>query len=376
MNSPSFQLVVQNRIGARYGKLTTFHGILETPCFWPVGTVGTVKLLKPSDLVHTKSQGMLVNTYHVLVGPGEEILHQTGGFHRWSGWNKPILTDSGGYQVMSLAQKRTLSEEGVIFQSHINGAKFQLRPEDSVRIQRSIGSDICFMLDVCPAYGEPYDAVKTAMEMTSRWAKRNFEAFRSIEPLYGYEQTLWPVIQGGVDIPLRKESTETLLGYSTLGFAIGGLAVGEPKEFMWEVVRTVNEILPIEAPKHLLGVGTPDDLLTAIDLGVDSFDCVLPTRNARHGVAFTSQGVVRIKNEKYKYDHSPLDHQCECECCKTISKSFLRHLYFASEPTAAHWLTIHNVFYYSTLLEKARYHIQNGSYEKFCEQTRIEWNQF
>ncbi|MCX7834731.1 MAG: tRNA guanosine(34) transglycosylase Tgt [bacterium] len=375
MEKPTFEFIVKNQIGPRVGKIRTAHGTIQTPCFWPVGTVGAVKLLKPSDLIQTKAQGMLANTYHLMVGVGEEIVQQNRGLHNWSGWKKPLLTDSGGYQVMSLAQQRTLSEEGVVFRSHRNGEKFMLRPEDSIRIQRSIGADLCFMLDVCPSFGEPLETVKDAMERTSRWAKRNYQAFQSIEPKYGFEQSLWPVIQGGTDVQLRKQSTQELFQWTTLGFAIGGLAVGEPKELMWEAVVAVNETLPMEVPKHLLGVGTPDDLLTAIGLGVDSFDCVLPTRNARHGVAFTSHGIVRVKNERYKEDHEPLDPNCNCECCRTISKSFLRHLYFASEPTAAHWLTIHNVYYYSNLLEQCRFHIQSGTFVKFCETTREQWNQ-
>lgn len=374
MNQVTFSLEVSNQVGYRLGNLFTEHGNIETPCFWPVGTVGSVKTLKPSDLAQTKAQGMLSNTYHLMVGPGMEPIQRNGGLHRWSGWKQPILTDSGGYQVMSLSQRRVLSEEFVLFQSHINGAKFHLSPEDSVRLQRIIGSDICFMLDVCPSFGEPIEKVRESMELTKRWASRNLDAFNAMEPLYGYSQTLWPVIQGGVDLQLRKQSSEEMLKFGSLGYAIGGLAVGEPKPLMWEAVQAVIEVLPVESPKHLLGVGTPDDLLTAIGLGIDSFDCVLPSRNARHGVAFTSEGLVRIKNELHKHSDEKLDKNCTCECCKTISRSFLRHLYFASEPTAAHWLTIHNVYYYSNLLEDARRAIRNQSYDLFCKQVRELWN--
>ncbi len=274
---------------------------------------------------------------------------------------------------MSLAHRRQLSENGVVFQSHIDGSAHELTPESSIATQRAIGADIIFMLDVCPPFGAPETEMREAHNRTLRWAQRNRQAFSEYPALYGHEQTLWAVVQGGVDLQLRREAASTLGEGNDFGYAIGGLAVGEPKELMYPAIAAVTETLPVAAPKHLLGVGTPDDLLDAIALGIDSFDCVLPTRNARHGFAFTSRGIVRIKNERYKIDQMPLDPDCTCPACTQISRSFLRHLYFASEHTAARWLTYHNLSYYHDLLARARDAISENRFDGFVASVRANW---
>ncbi len=370
-----FKLLHGEHCTPRRGELHTPHGIIETPCFWPVGTVGSVKLILPDDLNSTGAQGMLSNTYHLLLRPGDEALTQLGGLHRWGGWKKPILTDSGGFQVMSLATHRKLSEECVLFQSHIDGSKHILSPERSIAIQRAIGADIIFMLDVCPAFEASEKELREAHERTLLWAIRNRRAFAEFPSRYGHDQTLWAVVQGATDLALRREAAATLAEGNDFGYAIGGLAVGEPKELMYPAIAAVTETLPIAAPKHLLGVGTPDDLLSGIALGVDSFDCVLPTRNARHGIAFTSRGIIRIKNERYKLDQEPLDPDCKCACCRQISRSFLRHLYFASEATAARWLTYHNLSYYNQLLTEARDAIAASRFPEFAATKRVGWTE-
>ncbi|MDK9699614.1 MAG: tRNA guanosine(34) transglycosylase Tgt [bacterium] len=374
-----FELLTGEKVSSRRGRLYTPHGIIETPTFWPVGTIGAVKLLTPWQLLATNAQGMLSNTYHLMLRPGTKALIELGGLHRWGCWQKPLLTDSGGFQVMSHAPRRKLSEDGVTFQSHLNGDTFHLTPEESIGIQRAIGADIIFMLDVCPPFGAPEIEMREAHERTLRWASRNRQAFRDLPPLYGNEQTLWPVVQGGTDLTLRKESAEALSEGNDFGYAVGGLAVGEPKELMWPATAAVTETLPVHAPKHLLGVGTPEDLLDAIVLGIDSFDCVLPTRNARHGIAFTSHGIVRIKNEKYKLDELPLDPTCKCDVCNGetggISRSLLRHLYFAAEPNAQALLTYHNVTYYHRLLSDARSAIEQNRYPSFVAETKARWRE-
>jgi len=348
---------------ARTGVLHTDHGPIHTPIFMPVGTAGTVKAVHQRELKEDiKADIILGNTYHLYLRPGLELLENAGGLHKFNGWNGPILTDSGGYQVYSLAENRKIEEKGVTFQSHIDGSRHVFTPEAAMDIQRSIGADIIMAFDECTPYPCEYDYAKNSLAMTHRWLKRCCERFDSTEGRYGYEQTLFPIVQGSVYQDLRKESAEFIASCERDGNAIGGLAVGEPAEMMYEMTELVCDILPADKPRYLMGVGTPANILESIALGVDMFDCVMPTRNARNGMLFTTQGIINIRNEKWKNDLSPIDEELGGYVSTCHSKAYLRHLVHAKEILGAQIASIHNLTFYLWLVRQARTHIEAGDF--------------
>ena len=348
---------------ARAGIVTTDHGTIQTPIFMPVGTVGSVKGVHQRELKEdVKAQIILGNTYHLYLRPGTEILRQAGGLHKFNGWDKPILTDSGGFQVFSLSGTRKLKEEGVTFRSHIDGSKHLFTPENVVDIQRLIGADITMALDECTPGDAPYDYAKKSMEMTHRWLTRGLNHFRETEPLYGYNQTFFPIVQGCVYPELRKQSAEFIASQNCEGNAIGGLAVGEPTEKMYEMIEVVNEILPKDKPRYLMGVGTPANILEAIERGVDMFDCVMPTRNGRNGMLFTLQGTLNMHNKKWANDFSPIDPNGTAYVDTAYSKAYLRHLIMTGELLGMQIASIHNLSFYVWLTQEARKHIIAGDF--------------
>ena len=348
---------------ARTGVLHTEHGLIHTPIFMPVGTAGTVKAVHQRELEHDiKADIILGNTYHLYLRPGLNLLEKAGGLHRFNGWNGPILTDSGGYQVYSLAEKRKIKEEGVTFQSHIDGSRHFFSPEAAMDIQRSIGADIIMAFDECTPYPCEYEYARKSMEMTHRWLSRCCERFDSTEARYGYEQTLFPIVQGSVYKDLRSRSADYIASCKRDGNAIGGLAVGEPAELMYEMTEHVCSILPEDKPRYLMGVGTPANILESIALGVDMFDCVMPTRNARNGMLFTTQGIINIRNEKWKDDLSPIDESLGGYVSTQYSRAYLRHLVQAKEILGAQIASIHNLTFYLWLVRQARQHIEAGNF--------------
>jgi queuine tRNA-ribosyltransferase len=348
---------------ARAGIVTTDHGTIQTPIFMPVGTVGSVKGVHQRELKEdVKAQIILGNTYHLYLRPGTEILRQAGGLHKFNGWDKPILTDSGGFQVFSLSGTRKLKEEGVTFRSHIDGSKHLFTPENVVDIQRLIGADITMALDECTPGDAPYDYAKKSMEMTHRWLTRGLNHFRETEPLYGYNQTFFPIVQGCVYPELRKQSAEFIASQNCEGNAIGGLAVGEPTEKMYEMIEVVNEILPKDKPRYLMGVGTPANILEAIERGVDMFDCVMPTRNGRNGMLFTLHGTLNMHNKKWANDFSPIDPNGTAYVDTAYSKAYLRHLIMTGELLGMQIASIHNLSFYVWLTQEARKHIIAGDF--------------
>jgi queuine tRNA-ribosyltransferase len=348
---------------ARVGTLRTAHGDIQTPIFMPVGTIATVKGVHQRELEEDiKAQIILGNTYHLYLRPGTDILEQAGGLHQFNGWNKPILTDSGGYQVFSLAHRRKIKEEGATFASHIDGSKHLFTPEGVMDIQRKIGADIIMAFDECTPYPCDYKYAKRSMHMTHRWLKRCWNHFHKTEPLYGYEQALFPIVQGSVYKDLRKQSAETIAAYDSVGNAIGGLSVGEPHEDMYEMTELVCGILPKEKPRYLMGVGTPANILECIALGVDMFDCVLPTRNARHGLIYTKEGAINIKNAKWKNDFSPLDPDAPNPTSRFYTKAYVRHLLTVKELLGPQITSIHNLAFYLWLVGEARKHIIAGDF--------------
>ncbi|HOH55245.1 MAG TPA: tRNA guanosine(34) transglycosylase Tgt [Paludibacteraceae bacterium] len=356
-------LYTDSRSKARAGKITTDHGTIETPIFMPVGTAGTVKTVHFRELENDiHAQIILGNTYHLYLRPGTEILESAGGLHKFIGWNRPILTDSGGFQVFSLTGIRKLKEEGVLFQSHIDGSKHFFTPEITVDIQRTIGADIIMALDECTPGTADFQYAKKSMELTHRWLLRGIEHFDTVLPKYGYSQTFFPIVQGCVYPDLRRESAKFIADQNRDGNAIGGLAVGEPTEKMYEMIEIVNEILPENKPRYLMGVGTPQNILESIERGVDMFDCVMPTRNGRNGMLFTSQGVINIKNAKWKNDFSPLDETGTSFVDKAYSKAYVRHLFAANELLGLQIASIHNLAFYLWLMNEARIHIQQGDF--------------
>ncbi|GAB3514158.1 tRNA guanosine(34) transglycosylase Tgt [Emticicia fontis] len=351
---------------ARAGKLTTDHGEILTPIFMPVGTAGTVKAVHQRELENDiHAQIILGNTYHLYLRPGLDILGRAGGLHKFNGWNRPILTDSGGYQVFSLKDIRKISEEGVKFQSHIDGSRHLFTPESVMDIQRVIGADIIMAFDECAPYPCDYSYARKSMEMTHRWLKRCCDRFDSTEGLYGYSQTLFPIVQGSVYKDLRIQSAEFIAEQNREGNAIGGLAVGEPAEKMYETIDYVNDILPQDKPRYLMGVGTPENILESIALGIDMFDCVMPTRNARNGMLFTTQGIINIRNEKWKDDYSPIDENLGGHVSTFYSKAYLRHLVKCDEILAAQIASVHNLTFYLWLVGQAREHILAGDFTEW-----------
>lgn len=351
---------------ARAGVITTAHGQIETPIFMPVGTVGSVKAVSQKQLEEeVKAQIILGNTYHLYLRPGTDVLEQAGGLHKFNGWDKPILTDSGGYQVFSLANNRKLNEEGAMFQSHIDGSRHLFTPERVIDIERSIGADIIMAFDECPPYPSEYLYAKKSMELTHRWLARCVKQMQETEPKYGYEQSLFPIVQGSTYNDLRKISSEFIASMDCDGNAIGGLSVGEPEEMMYEMCALCCDILPAGKPRYLMGVGTPWNILENIALGVDMFDCVMPTRNGRNGMLFTSKGVVNIKNKKWATDFTPIDDGIDCHTSNYYSKAYLRHLFVAGEILGLQIASIHNLAFYLDLVKQARTHILQGDYEQW-----------
>ncbi|MGB9627438.1 MAG: tRNA guanosine(34) transglycosylase Tgt [Thermodesulfobacteriota bacterium] len=344
---------------ARLGRIETDHGSFSTPAFLPVGTQGTVKSLTPEDLVEIGVEILLCNTYHLYLRPGHEVIGRLGGLHRFIHWEKPILTDSGGYQVFSLSSLRKISEEGVVFQSHLDGSLHFLTPEKALEIQRILGSDIAMVLDECVPYPSDYHYVKTSIGLTTRWAERSLKVRRQNDP------PLFAIVQGGIYQDLREESAKTLVKMGFQGYAVGGLSVGEPKALMLDVLKWTLPVLPENHPRYLMGVGTPEDILDGVLLGIDLFDCVLPTRNARNGVLFTSKGKISIKQAKYTEDEKPIDEACPCYTCRHYSRAYLRHLYLSKEILSSRLNTIHNLFYYMSLLRKLKEAIREERLSEF-----------
>ena len=348
---------------ARAGLITTDHGVIETPIFMPVGTVASVKGVHIREVKEdVQAQIILGNTYHLYLRPGLDILEQAGGVHKFNGWDRPILTDSGGFQVFSLADNRKLKEEGAIFRSHIDGSKHFFTPENVVDIQRTIGADIMMAFDECTPGTADYKYAKSSMERTHRWLKRGLERFDSTPDKYGYSQTFFPIVQGCVYPDLRRESAKFIADQDREGNAIGGLAVGEPTEKMYEMIEVVNDILPKDKPRYLMGVGTPANLLEGIERGVDMFDCVMPTRNGRNGMIFTRNGIMNMKNKKWADDFSPIDPESDCFVDLQYSKAYLRHLFVSQELLAMQIASIHNLAFYLWLVKEARKHIIAGDF--------------
>lgn len=348
---------------ARTGEFVTGHGVVKTPIFMPVGTQGTVKAITQRVLeTEVNAEIVLSNTYHLYLRPGTKILEQAGGLHHFMHWNRPILTDSGGFQVYSLSDLRKLKKDGVEFRSHLDGSAHFFSPRKVIEIQRSIGSDIMMPLDECTPYPCEYDYAKKSKELTSEWAVLNKNAFEETKPLYGTPQYLFGIIQGSVYKDLRKSSAKDLVNLDFDGYAIGGLAVGEPTETMYDLVDFTTDFIPENKPRYLMGVGRPENILEAISRGVDMFDCVMPTRNARNAYLFTSQGIVSMRNAAYKDDFTPLDSNCNCYTCKNFSRAYLRHLFNAKEVLALELATIHNLTFYLDLIREARIRIIDGSF--------------
>ena len=354
---------------ARAGVITTDHGVIETPIFMPVGTVGTVKGVHAFELRNDiKAQIILGNTYHLYLRPGIEILEKAGGIQKFNCWNGPMLTDSGGFQVFSLSANRKLKEEGAYFRSHIDGSKHLFTPEGVVDIQRSIGADIMMALDECPPGDSEYDYAKKSLALTLRWLKRGWEHFNATEPKYGYKQSFFPIVQGCVYHDLRTESAKFVADLGADGNAIGGLAVGEPTEKMYEMIEVVNDILPTDKPRYLMGVGTPANILEAIDRGVDMMDCVMPTRNGRNGMLFTRNGIMNMRNKKWADDFSPIDEGGASIVDEVYSRAYLRHLFVSQELLAMQIASIHNLAFYLWLVKEARKHIIDGDFKAWKTQ--------
>lgn len=348
---------------ARAGILNTDHGQIETPVFMPVGTAGTVKAVHIKELSEDiRAQIILGNTYHLYLRPGLDIIGKAGGLHRFNGWAHPILTDSGGYQVYSLTDIRKMNDEGVVFQSHIDGSRHMFTPENVMDIQRQIGADIIMAFDECTPYPCEYGYASHSMHRTHRWLERCMKQFNSTSPLYGYNQSLFPIVQGSVYRDLRIQSAETIAGWNADGNAIGGLSVGEPAEVMYEMTGLVCDILPENKPRYLMGVGTPVNILESIALGVDMFDCVMPTRNGRNGMLFTQKGIINIKNEKWKEDFTPIDPDGDSFVDQAYSRAYLRHLFASKEMLGPMIASIHNLRFYLWLVEEARKHIVQGDF--------------
>lgn len=348
---------------ARAGEITTDHGTIPTPIFMPVGTVGSVEGVHQREL-HDDINARIIlgNTYHLYLRPGTDILRQAGGLHKFIGWDRPILTDSGGFQVFSLSDRRKLSEEGAHFRSHIDGSRHLFTPENVVDIQRIIGSDIMMALDECPPGMAEYDYAKKSLGLTHRWLLRGWKRYKETEGLYGHSQAYFPIVQGVRYKDLRRESAKFISDLGADGNAIGGLAVGEPTEVMYEMIETVNEILPKDKPRYLMGVGTPANIIEAIDRGVDMMDCVMPTRNGRNGMLFTSQGIMNMRNKKWADDFSPLDPEGTSFVDHAYSKAYVRHLFIAQELLAMQIASVHNLAFYLWLVGEARRHIIEGDF--------------
>lgn len=356
-----FELIKEcKQSGARLGKLHTPHGIIETPIFMPVGTQATVKAMTPEELKEMEAQIILSNTYHLYLRPGHELVEKAGGLHKFMNWDRPILTDSGGFQVFSLGELRKITEEGVEFRSHLDGGKHFLSPEKAIEVENALGADIIMAFDECAPYPADHKYVKNSLERTTRWAKRCKDAHKKTDT-----QALFGIVQGGMYRDLREQSAAEITALDFPGYAIGGLSVGEPKPLMYEVLEYTTPLLPKDKPRYLMGVGSPDDLLEGILRGVDMFDCVLPTRIARNGTAMTSVGKVVIKNAKYFDDFSPLDPNCDCYCCRNYTKAYLRHLYKADEILSSRLMSYHNLHFLIKMMKEAREAIMEDRFLDF-----------
>ena len=355
---------IDRATGARAGILETDHGIINTPIFMPVGTQATVKALSPEDLNAAGTQIILGNTYHLYLRPGEKIIKECGGIQRFSSWNKPVLTDSGGYQVFSLSQFNKISKDGFVFRSHLDGSEHKFTPEKVIDIQRDIGSDIMMVLDECVAYPTEYHYAAKSINLTYDWALKSLQRYRASQAQFNHTQALFAIVQGSTYADLRKKSAQQLSDLDFPGYAIGGLSVGEPKPEMYDMTELVTDLLPKEKPRYLMGVGKPEDLVEGIERGVDMFDCIIPTRNGRNGQAFTSTGPLNIRNEQFKSDPEPLDSECTCYTCKTFSRSYLRHLVMAKELLVLKLLSLHNIHYYINLVRQSRHAIMNDNFSE------------
>ena len=367
MPESPYTLIHQDKAtAARIGQLHTAHGVVNTPIFMPVGTRGTVKACTPEMLSdHIQAEIILANTYHLYLRPGHEIVQEAGGLHPFMGWQHPILTDSGGFQVFSLGPLRTISEEGVAFRSTIDGTEHFISPERSIEIQNALGADIIMAFDECPALPNDYAYLKDSMEMTLRWAARSKAAHQNPD------QHLFGIVQGGMERDLRQASVDGTVSIDFPGYAIGGLSVGEEKELMYEMLAYTAPLLPDEKPRYLMGVGTPEDLVYGVRCGIDMFDCVMPTRNARNGSLFTTAGIVRIRNSKYRRDFSPLDPECTCYTCQNFTRTYLRHLHIENEILGSQLHTLHNLHFYLSLMRGIRRAIRDGSFAKLADEPDI-----
>ncbi|WP_183355186.1 tRNA guanosine(34) transglycosylase Tgt [Geomonas silvestris] len=360
MSALTFELIAKDPGSqARLGSLTTTHGKIETPIFMPVGTQATVKAMTPEELVEVGSQIILANTYHLYLRPGHDLVARMGGLHRFMHWDRPILTDSGGFQVFSLGELRKISEEGVQFRSHIDGSKHFISPEVSVAIQEALGSDIAMCFDECPPYPAEYDYVKKSLELTTRWARRCKEAHRRPD------QALFGIVQGGMHPELRRESARQIIDIGFDGYALGGLSVGEEREIMYDMMQACSDILPENGPRYIMGIGAPEDLIEGVNAGFDMFDCVMPTRNARNGALFTSTGRINIKAAIYAEDEGAIDAACDCYVCRNYSRAYLRHLYRSQEILASRLNTWHNLHFYLNLMGEVRRAIAQGRFAQF-----------
>ena len=372
MAAVTYELIKKDsRTKARRGRVNTPHGPIETPVFMPVGTAGTVKAMKPEEVRDMGAQIILGNTYHLYLRPGHEVVKAAGGLHKFMNWERAILTDSGGFQVFSLGAMRKISEEGVEFRSHIDGSKHMLSPEKSMEIQNALGSDIMMAFDECAPYPADRNYVKNSLERTTRWLKRCKEYHKNTE-----QRSLFGIMQGGMYKDLRKQSAEEIVELDLPGYAIGGLSVGEPKEIMYEVMDDCVDYLPADKPRYLMGVGSPDCLFEGVERGIDMFDCVLPTRIARHGMAMTSQGRVNIKNAKYERDFTPLDPNCDCYTCRNYSKAYLRHLFKSDEILSSMLMTTHNLHFLVNTMAGIRKAIEEDRFLEYKKEFYDSYGRF
>lgn len=365
-----------SRTSARVGLLKTSRGIIETPVFMPIGTYGAVKTLTPDELQKIGVQIILGNTYHLHIRPGSNLIKRSGGLHHFINWDGPILTDSGGFQVYSLAKMNSITDEGVTFQSHLDGSTHLMTPELSMEIQRNLGSDIIMAFDECPPGNAPVVQMKSAVRRSALWLERCIDFLDETEPLYDSEQILFPIVQGGIQGDLRLESCESIIPRATCGIAVGGLAVGEKKNDMLRVIELMDANLPVEQPRYLMGVGQPEDLLDCVNLGMDMFDCVIPTRNARNGQLFTWNGKVNIRNASFKEDFESLDENCPCILCRDFTKAYLRHLFNINEILGQRLATIHNLTFFMDLMQNIRDQIQAGTYLDWSKKLSNRWSRY
>lgn len=368
-----FKIIAEcKKTGARAGEFVTPHGIIKTPVFMPVGTLATVKAMSPDELEEINSQIILGNTYHLFLRPGPDVINEAGGLHKFMNWKRPILTDSGGFQVFSLARLQKITDEKVICRSHIDGSELEMSPEWSIGMQKILGSDIMMCFDQCCEYPVDYEKAKDSLERTSKWAKRCKEFYEKNND--SQSQALFGIVQGSVYDDLRKRSAKEITDLNFHGYGIGGLSVGESHEIMYNILDLLNKIMPVEKPRYLMGVGYPLNITEGISRGIDMFDCVLPTRNGRTGTLFTSEGRINIKSEKYKHDFSVLDNECDCYLCKNFSRAYLRHLYNSGEILASRLCSWHNLRFTIRIAERAREAIINGNFPEFLEEFNSKFN--